>query len=40
MDSNKAYGVLSQRTFTQKELDGASQMYMYDYPMTAVETQV
>lgn len=38
VDSNKAYGVLSQQTFAQQEL--VSQMYMYDYPINEVEAQV
>ena len=43
VESNKAYGVLSQRIFNQHELgvsDGTSQRYdMYDYPMTEHEAQ-
>lgn len=40
VESNKAYGVLSQRIFIHQESDGASQRYMYDYPMTELEAQV
>lgn len=41
VESNQAYGVLSQQTFNQQESgDGALQRYMYDYPMTEAEIQV